>query len=155
MIFAVFCQFFGPIFNASFSVICLCRKLFNTIFETCEEVGPKGEGVEGPPMPTRGARRKDLQGPEILVLIGRPYRNIKVGNRNTFLDVRNYSSWSNPPGHLHFQTLCDTEAKWPSISKAMVSLVSSLCRNVYFRSSFFSDILITEQDTRAARFSRI
>ena len=62
MVFAVFCQFFGPTFKCNF--LCHLFMLF------CEVVGAQrapNEGPKGPPMPSAGARRKGPQGPELLV----------------------------------------------------------------------------------------
>ncbi len=57
----IFADFYGITSDTIFLAICLCRKLFNTIFEMCEELGAQrapNEGPKGPQMPSAGARRK-------------------------------------------------------------------------------------------------
>ena len=69
----IFASFLAQLLYVIFSVICLCRKLFNTILwvdggPKGPQWGPKGPpmwarrapnvGPKGPPMPSAGARRK-------------------------------------------------------------------------------------------------
>ncbi len=55
----IFAKFYGITSDTIFLAICLCRKLFNTIFEMCEELGAQ-RASKCPPQELEGRAHRAL-----------------------------------------------------------------------------------------------